>query len=216
MKTHRQNFVDGRWYTMPAITGRCGTRAGVPIDWVVEKPFASLQPAMHPAVHRVISHRPAKWRKSLYGGRPIHARPSGGVRSGLSAMTLVLDMQGSRKVRWGQMANAGREPATTVAVRGNRWQRCSISAPHASRKRCMPSRARASSAAFFCRSRHRRYATTVCTSAPAGERQSKAGCYAVLITGASRPEKALAGGFGGSPSPPNYATRYGLVWLWAA
>ena len=95
-------------HTLPTITDIAAHLPGTVIDWVVEKPFASL-PAMHPAVRRVIPIAWRKWRKSLWNGETRAALAE--ARRALKAepYDLVLDFQGLVKsALWAAQAQGPR------------------------------------------------------------------------------------------------------------
>lgn len=202
-------------HTMPAITDIAAHVPGALIDWVVEKPFASL-PAMHPAVRRVIPIAWRKWRKSLWKADTRAAITE--ARRALKAerYDLVLDMQGLVKsALWVAQANGPRAG----------YDRASAREPLAA---MFYERTASVSKALHAVTRSRQLAAAhlsydigdtpprFALSAPPGEWQPTAGRYAVLITGASRPEKLWP-----EPSWLTVAAQlrdagYGLVWLWGS
>ena len=201
-------------HTMPAVTDMAAQVPGAVIDWLVEVPFASL-PAMHPAVRRVIPIAWRKWRKSLWRAQTRTAIAE--ARRALKAeqYDLVLDMQGlAKSALWALQANgpragygleSAREPlaALTYSRRAN-----VAKAQHA------VERSRQLAAA------HLGYAVTskadFSLRAPEfGWRPTQAR-YAVLITGASRPEKLWPQTSWQRIAEILQARDFGLVWLWGS
>lgn len=202
-------------HTMPTITDIAAHVPGAVIDWVVEKPFTSL-PAMHPAVRLVIPIAWRKWRKSLWKAETRSALADARRALRSERYDLVLDLQGLVKsALWAVQANGPRAG----------YDRASAREPFAAvfyqRKANVPK-------ALHAVERSRRLAAThlgydigntsprFSLIAPVGTWRAASDRYAVLITGASRPEKLW-------PEPSWLAIAvmlreagYGLVWLWGS
>ena len=202
-------------HTMPTITDIAAHLPGAVIDWVVEKPFASL-PAMHPAVRNVFPIAWRKWRKSLWKADTRAAIAE--ARRALKAerYDLVLDLQGLVKsALWAVQANgprAGYDRASAREPLAALFYQRTASVPKALHAVQRSRRLAAAHLGYGIGDTPPRFAL----AAPTGSWQPKASRYAVLITGASRPEKLW-------PEPSWLAIAaqlrdagYGLVWLWGS
>jgi len=202
-------------HTMPAVTDIAAHVPGALIDWVVEKPFSSL-PAMHPAVRRVIPIAWRKWRKSLWKTDTRAAVAE--ARRALKAerYDLVLDMQGLVKsALWAVQANGPRAGYDRGSARE------SLAAMFYQRMANVPK-------ALHAVERSRRLAAThlgydigstpprFALAAPSASWQPTAGRYAVLITGASRPEKLWPEASWLAVAAQLRDAGFGLVWLWGS
>ncbi len=95
-------------HALPAISDIARARPGVEIDWMVEAPFAAI-PALHPAVAKVFPMAWRRWRKRLWS-RETWGQ-IGRFRRELraSAYDLVLDLQGLVKsALWAAQARGPR------------------------------------------------------------------------------------------------------------
>ncbi len=202
-------------HSMPTITDIAANVPGAVIDWVVEKPFASL-PAMHPAVRRVIPIAWRKWRKSLWKAETRAAIAE--ARRALKAerYDLVLDLQGLLKsALWAVQANGPR----------GGYDRASAREPLAA---LFYQRSAAVSTDLHAVERSRRLAARLlgydpgatpprfALRAPAGSWRPASDRYAVLITGASRPEKLWPESSWLAIAAMLRDAGYGLVWLWGS
>lgn len=202
-------------HTMPTITDIATHVSGAVVDWVVEKPFASL-PAMHPAVRRVIPIAWRKWRKSLWKAETRAAIT--GARQALKAehYDLVLDLQGLLKsALWAVQANgpragydraSAREPLAAIFYQRTAEVGKMLHAVERSR------RLAAAHLGYDIGDTSPRFALT----APTGSWHPADRRYAVLITGASRPEKLWPESSWLAIATLLREAGYGLVWLWGS
>ena len=201
-------------HTMPAISDIATNVPGAQIDWLVEAPFAAL-PAMHPAIRTVIPINWRKWRKRLFAADTRAALSA--ARSQLKAeqYDLVIDFQGllksalwamqARGVRAGYDRASAREPLASFFYS----KRASVAVnQHA------VARSRQLAAA------HLHYTITGAPrfglQAPAASWMPQSTRYAVLITGASRPEKLWPESSWQAIAATLTAQGYGLLWLWGS
>lgn len=176
-------------HALPAVSDIAKQLPGAVIDWIVEAPFAAI-PQMHSGVHHVHVLRWRKWRRRLFAPETWHAM--GSFRSQLRAQPYdkVIDLQGLLKsVLWGRQA---RGPLLG-------YDRHSLREPlAASFYRAHAPVSPALHAVVRCRqlvAHHLGYALPqslpdfgLKPSAPS-EGLAPTSPYAVLIPGASRPEK---------------------------
>jgi len=202
-------------HAMPAITDIAAHLPGATIDWVVEKPFAAL-PAMHPAVRRVIPIAWRKWRRSLW--RADTRAAIADARRALKAerYDLVLDLQGLVKsVLWAMQAagpRAGydrasaREPLAALAYQRTATVPKSLHAVERSR------RLAAQILGYDLGGAPPRFSLVP----PAGSWRPSAERYAVLISGASRPEKLWPEASWRRIAARLQSAGYMPVWLWGS
>ena len=174
-------------HALPAISDIAANRPGVVIDWMVEAPFAAI-PALHPAVAQVFPMAWRKWRKRLWSGETWGAMKA--FRRGLRAQRydLVLDLQGLVKsALWATQARGPRAG----------YDRDSIREPLASRLyhrvAAVPKDLHAIDRCRRLAAAHLGYALPA-TAPRFGLRPPSTDAaptqpFAVLIPGASRPEK---------------------------
>ncbi len=79
--------------TLPAISDMVDQVPGIEIDWLVEKPFASIA-SMHPGVRKVFPVTWRKWRKSLWKGETRRALSEFRQNLRAAPYDLVMDFQG--------------------------------------------------------------------------------------------------------------------------
>ena len=202
-------------HTLPTISDIAARLPGVAIDWVVEKPFASL-PSMHPAVRRVIPIAWRKWRKSLWKAETRAALAD--ARRALKAepYDLVLDLQGLVKsALWAAQAQgpragydraSAREPLAALFYQRTANVSKSLHAVERSR------RLAAAHLGYDIGDTPPRFSM----QAPAGSWTAATRRYAVLITGASRPEKLWPEASWLAVATTLREAGYGLVWLWGS
>ena len=174
-------------HALPAISDIARERPGAAIDWIVEAPFAAI-PALHPAVATVFPMAWRKWRKRLFARETWAAM--GAFRRQLRQVRydLVLDLQGLVKsALWAAQARGPRAG----------YDRHSIWEPAASllyqRVAAVPKDLHAIDRCRRLAAAHLGYALPASAPrfglvAPATTAAPDA-AYAVLIPGASRPEK---------------------------
>jgi heptosyltransferase I len=79
--------------TLPAISDMADQVPGIEIDWLVEKPFASIA-SMHPAVKTVYPVTWRKWRKTLWKSETRQAFSAFRQNLRAAPYDLILDFQG--------------------------------------------------------------------------------------------------------------------------
>ena len=104
--------------TLPAITDMQRQVPGIEIDWLVEKPFASIA-QMHPGVSKVHAVQWRKWRKSLWKSETRVALQAFRAALRDKPYDLIIDFQGqiAKSVVLGAMA---RGPLAGFAWQGLR------------------------------------------------------------------------------------------------
>jgi len=201
-------------HTMPAISDIAANVPNVQIDWLVEAPFASL-PAMHPAIRTVIPIAWRKWRKKLFAKETRAAL--GATRAQIKAgqYDLILDMQGlvksalwamqARGPRAGYDVASAREPLAALTYAKRAKVDKSLHAVERSRRLAAA---------------HLGYAVDgkahFNLQAPALNWAPQAPKYAVLIPGASRPEKLWPEASWQHIATTLRACELGIVWLWGS
>lgn len=179
--------------TLPAISDMVDQVPGIEIDWLVEKPFASIA-LMHSGVRKVFPATWRKWRKTLWKGETRRALSE--FREGLRATQydLVLDFQGqiAKSVILGAMANG---PLCGFAWQGLREPLSSLfysRKAQVSKSLHLVPRSRAMAAALLgydLPTSRPDYRLQVAPSTWRPERLSGLESFALLIPHASRPEK---------------------------
>jgi heptosyltransferase-1 len=174
-------------HALPAVSDIASNCPGTAIDWIVEPPFAAI-PALHPAVRQVLPMAWRKWRKRLWSGQTWTAMAAFRRELRAQPYDLVLDLQGLVKsALWAAQARGPRAG----------YDRHSIWEPVASllyqRVAAVPKNLHAIERCRRLAAAHLGYAL------PAGPPRfglvappsdaAPAGAFAVLIPGASRPEK---------------------------
>lgn len=174
-------------HTLPAASDMLAQVPGLQLDWLVEAPFAAI-PRLHPGVRRVLPLAWRKWRRQLFARATWSAMAA--LRSELrrEPYDLVLDFQGLLKsALWARQAigpvagydrRSAREPAAAVLYQ----RRAAVARDLHAVQRCR-----------LLAAAHLGYALPAGAPdfglrAPAPGWQTPAR-YAVLIPGASRPEK---------------------------
>ncbi len=201
-------------HTMPAISDIAANVPKVQIDWLVETSFAAL-PAMHPAVRTVIPIAWRKWRKRLFAADTRAALSAARTQLKAEQYDLVIDFQGLLKsALWAAQASGPRA--------GYDW--ASAREPMASlfyaRRAAVPINQHAVERSRQLAAAHLNY--TVTGAPHFGLRAPDAGWlpqstrYAVLITGASRPEKLWPESSWLAIAAKLTALGFALVWLWGS
>ncbi len=201
-------------HTMPAISDIAANVPDAQIDWLIETPFASL-PAMHPAIRTVIPIAWRKWRKRLFAKDARAALAAARTQLKTEQYDLILDMQGlaksalwamqARGPRAGYDASSAREPVAALTYA----RRATVDkSQHA------VERSRQLAAA------HLGYVVTgkarFNLRAPTLNWTPQTPSYAVLITGASRPEKLWPESSWRHIAGTLRARNLGIVWLWGS
>ncbi len=201
-------------HTMPAISDIAANVPSAQIDWLIEAPFAAL-PAMHPAIRTVIPIAWRKWRKRLFAADTRAALAAARAQLKAEQYDLIIDFQGllksalwatqARGPRAGYDWDSAREPLASlfyakraaVAVNQHAVERSrQLAAAHLNYTVAGPQR-------FGLR-------------APSAGWMPQAARYAVLITGASRPEKLWPESSWQAIAATLTAQGYALVWLWGS
>ena len=201
-------------HTMPAISDIAANVPNAQIDWLVETPFAAL-PLMHPAIRTVIPIAWRKWRKRLFVADTRAALAAARVQLKAEQYDVVIDFQGllksalwatqARGTRAGYDWASAREPLASLFYR----KRAAVAVnQHA------VERSRQLAAA------HLNYTATGAPRfglrAPDSGWKPQAKRYAVLITGASRPEKLWPETSWRAIAATLSAEGLALVWLWGS
>ena len=201
-------------HTMPAISDMAAQVPDVQIDWLVEAPFASL-PAMHPAIRTVIPIAWRSWRKRLLARETREALAAARMQLKAERYDLILDMQGLVKsALWAMQANGPRAGYDAASAREPLAALTYARRAKVDKSQHAVERSRQLAAA------HLGYAVTgkahFNLRAPALNWAPQAVRYAVLITGASRPEKLWPETSWRQVAATLTARDLGIVWLWGS
>ena len=201
-------------HTMPAITDIAANVPNAQIDWLVEAPFAAL-PAMHPAIRTVIPIAWRKWRKSLFAADTRAALAAARAQLKAEQYDLVIDFQGLLKsALWATQARgpragydwaSAREPLASLFYS----KRAAVAVDQHAVER---SRQLAAALLKYTVTGSQRFGL----QAPAAGWQPQEKRYAVLITGASRPEKLWPEVSWQAVAETLTARGLALVWLWGS
>jgi heptosyltransferase I len=203
-------------HAMPAISDIAANVPGAQVDWLVEAPFAAL-PAMHPAVRRVIPIAWRRWRKSLWqtSTRAEVAAANRALR--VERYDLVLDLQGLIKsALWATRAYGPRAGYDAKSARE------SLAALFYSRTASVDTSMHAVERSRHLVAHHLRFPSPSSKASFGLVPPGAAGWlpqptrYAVLITGASRPEKLWPEASWIAVAERLKARELGLVWLWGS
>jgi heptosyltransferase I len=175
--------------TLPAITDMAANIPGLKIDWLVEKPFAPIA-AMHPGVDTVIPVQWRKWRKSFHLANTRAAWKNFRAQVRLEPYDMVLDFQGqiAKSIILGKQA---RGPMVGFGWNGLREPLSSLfytKKANISRSLHLVPRSR-NLAAQLCGYALPTSAPDYGIQAPKADWLPGHAPFAVLIPGASRPEK---------------------------
>ncbi len=201
-------------HTMPAISDIASHIPDATIDWLVEASFASL-PAMHPAVRKIIPISWRKWRKKLLSGESRAA--IGAARAELRAerYDLVIDLQGLIKsALWATQARGIRAGYDSGSARE------SLAAFFYSRRANVDENLHAIERSRQLVAAHLGYQVEgpprFGLVAPTGSWTPAKSRYAVLITGASRPEKLWPEASWQTVATALQTRGFAIVWLWGS
>ena len=201
-------------HTMPAISDISSHIPDATIDWLVEASFASL-PAMHPAVRKIIPISWRKWRKKLLSGESRAA--IGAARAELRAerYDLVIDLQGLIKsALWATQARGIRAGYDSGSARE------SLAAFFYSRRANVDENLHAIERSRQLVAAHLGYHVEgpprFGLVAPTGSWTPAKSRYAVLITGASRPEKLWPEASWQTVATALQTRGFAIVWLWGS
>jgi heptosyltransferase I len=201
-------------HSMPAISDIAANVAGAQIDWLVEAPFAAL-PAMHPAIRTVIPIAWRKWRKRLFSADTRAALAAARAQLQAEKYDLIIDLQGlAKSALWATQARgpragynwaSAREPLATLLY--SRRATIAVNLHAVTRSRQLVAA-------------HLDYAVEgpnrFGLHAPDAGWMPQTARYAVLITGASRPEKLWPEALWQAVAATLTAQGYALVWLWGS
>ena len=201
-------------HTMPAIYDIAAHVPNAQIDWLVEAPFAAL-PAMHPAIRTAIPIAWRKWRKRLFAQDTRAALAAARAQLKDEQYDLVIDFQGLLKsALWASQARGARAGYDWASAREPLASLFYSKRAAVSVKQHAVDRSRQLAAA------HLHYSAT---GAPKfGLQSPETGWkphsthYAVLISGASRPEKLWPETSWRAIAVTLTAQGFALVWLWGS
>ena len=201
-------------HTMPAISDIAANVPNAQIDWLVEAPFAAL-PAMHPAIRTVIPIAWRKWRKRLFAADTRAALAVARAQIKAEQYDLVIDFQGlikssfwaaqARGPRAGYDWASAREPLASLFYE----KRAAVAVDQHAVER---SRQLAAAHLKYIVTGTQRFGLR----APNAGWMPQAAPYAVLITGASRPEKLWPESSWQAIAATLTAQGYTLFWLWGS
>lgn len=201
-------------HTLPAISDIARHDPDAKIDWLVEASFASL-PAMHLAVRTVIPISWRRWRKKLFS---LDSRAAiGAARAALRAerYDLVLDFQGLLKsALWATQARGPRAGYDAASARE------SLAAMFYSQRATVDKSLHAIVRSRQLAAAHLGYQVEgppqFAIKPPTGIWAPSTPRYAVLITGASRPEKLWPETSWRTVAAELQARGFAIVWLWGS
>jgi heptosyltransferase-1 len=199
-------------HTMPAISDIARQYPEATIDWLVEASFASL-PAMHPAVRNVIAISWRRWRKKLFSSESRAAFSEARLALRNEQYDLVLDLQGLLKsALWATQArgpSAGYDRASA---------RESLAAMFYSKRASVDKSLHAIERSRQLAAAHLGYQVEgppqFGMTAPVEIWTPSKSRYAVLITGASRPEKLWPEASWQTVATALQLRGFAIVWLW--
>lgn len=201
-------------HTMPAISDIAANVPNAQIDWLVEAPFAAL-PAMHSAIRTVIPIAWRKWRKNLFAADTRSALAAARAQLRAEKYDLIIDLQGlAKSALWAMQARgpragfdwaSAREPLASVLY--SRRAKIAVNLHAVTRSRQLV----AAHLGYAIKGPNR-----FGLRAPEAGWMPQAARYAVLITGASRPEKLWPEASWRAISAALTALGFALVWLWGS
>ena len=201
-------------HTMPAISDIAANVPNAQIDWLVEAPFAAL-PAMHPAIRTVIPIAWRKWRRNLFAADTRTALTAAREQLQAEKYDRVIDFQGllksalwavqARGVRAGYDWTSAREPLASLFYA----KRAAVAIDQHAVER---SRQLAAAHLNYSVSGAQRFGL----HSPDAGWKPHTTRYAVLITGASRPEKLWPESSWQAIAATLTAQGFALVWLWGS
>ena len=201
-------------HTMPAISDIIRNYPDATIDWLVEASFASL-PEMHPSVRKVIPISWRRWRKKLFSSESRTAISAASTALRAERYDLVLDLQGLLKsALWAMQARgpcAGYDAASA---------RESLAALFYSKRAAVDTNLHAVVRSRLLAAAHLGYQVEgppqFGLTAPTGTWTPSQPRYAVLIPGASRPEKLWPEASWKAIAAALQARGFMVVWLWGS
>ena len=201
-------------HTLPAISDIARHFPDAKIDWLVEASFASL-PLMHPAVRNVISISWRRWRKKFFSSETRAAISAARAALRAERYDLVLDLQGLLKSAiWATQARGPRAGYDRASARESLATMFYSKRARVNKSLHAIERSRQLAAA------HLGYrvegSPQFDLTAPAGIWAPSKARYAVLITGASRPEKLWPEASWQAVAAALEARGFAIVWLWGS
>ncbi len=199
-------------HTMPTISDIASHFPGATIDWLIEASFAAL-PAMHPAVRKVIPISWRKWRKKLLFRESRAAISAARAALRADRYDHVIDLQGLLKsALWATQARGTRAGYDSGSARE------SLAALFYSKHAKVDKSLHAIERSRQLAAAHLGYSIQGLPRfglvAPTGSWTPEKSHYAVLITGASRPEKLWPEASWQSIATALQARGFAIVWLW--
>ena len=201
-------------HTLPTISDIRRHFPDTTIDWLVEASFASL-PWMHPAVRNVIPISWRRWRKKLFSSESLTAIRAARTALQAERYELVLDLQGllksalwatqARGPRAGYAAASAREPLAAMFY-----------SQHAAVDKNLHAVERSRQLAAAHLGYHVEGPPQFGITAPIGIWAPSESPYAVLNTGASRPEKLWPEASWRAVAAALQARGFAVVWLWGS
>ena len=201
-------------HTLPAISDIVRNYPDATIDWLVEAAFSSL-PAMHPAVRNVIPISWRRWRKSLFSSDTRTAISAARTALRAERYDLVLDLQGLVKsALWATQACGPRAGYDSASARE------SLASMFYSKRAKVEKSLHAIERSRQLAAAHLGYqvegSPQFGLAAPTGIWAPSKPRYAVLITGASRPEKLWPEASWSAVAAALQARGFAIVWLWGS
>jgi len=201
-------------HTLPAISDIARHYPDATIDWLVEAAFASL-PAMHPLVRNVIPISWRRWRKKLFSRESRAAISAARAALRAERYDLVLDLQGLLKsALWATQARGPRAGYDRSSARE------SLAAMFYSKRARVDKSLHAIERSRQLAAAHLNYQVEgppqFGIAAPTGGWTPSKPRYAVLITGASRPEKLWPESSWKAVASELQSRGFAIVWLWGS
>ena len=201
-------------HTLPAISDIARHCPNATIDWLVEASFASL-PAMHPAVRNVIPISWRRWRKKLFSSESRAAIRAARTALRAERYDLVLDLQGLLKsALWAAQARGPRAGYDAASARE------SLASMFYSKRAAVDKNQHAVERSRQLAALNLGYQVEgppqFGLSAPTGIWAPSQRRYAVLNTGASRPEKLWPEASWKTVAAELQARGFTVVWLWGS
>ena len=201
-------------HTMPAISDIVRHHPDAKIDWLVEASFASL-PGMHPAVRNVIPISWRQWRKKLFAADNRAAISAARAAIRAERYDLILDLQGLLKsALWAMQARGPRAGFDAASARE------SLAALLYARRANVDKTLHAIERSRRLAAAHLGYqiegAPRFGLTAPIGGWMPSTPRYAVLIAGASRPEKLWPETSWRAIAAALRGQGFAIVWLWGS
>jgi len=201
-------------HTLPAVTDIAARVPGAEIDWIIEKAFAPI-PALHPAVRTVLPISWRRWRKSLLSAATRRELAQARARLLSERYHVVLDLQGLVKsALWAFQARG--MPCGYGFGSAREW----LAPLFYARRQSVPRNLHAIERSRRLAALHLGYAfdspPEFAIAAPELGWSPTSSRYAVLIPGASRPEKLWPNSRWVQVARRLLAAGLGLVWLWGS